>query len=259
MIERLSRAVSLRDEETGRHIERMSRYAAVLADAVGFTGLPLDDLRLATALHDVGKIGVPDGILLKPGALSPRRVRGDATPRADRLPAARRLDDRELLRIAADIALDAPRVVGRLRLSPGLQGEEIPEEAQDRGGRRRVRRAHERPRVPPGAVVRRGHRHHGATLRGRQFEPRLLDAFFGAIDEIASIREAYPDQDEAQARIRVLVVDDHEIFAQSLVRLLENRPELKVVGTAGTVADGGRRRVGLRARRRPHGLRAPRR
>ena len=48
----------------------MSRYAVVLADAVGFTGLSLEDLRLATALHDVGKIGVPDGILLKPGPLS---------------------------------------------------------------------------------------------------------------------------------------------------------------------------------------------
>jgi DNA-binding NarL/FixJ family response regulator len=44
-------------------------------------------------------------------------------------------------------------------------------------------------------------------------------------------------QRAAQARIRVLVVDDHEIFTESLFRLLDSRPELKVVGTAGTVAD----------------------
>jgi DNA-binding NarL/FixJ family response regulator len=74
------------------------------------------------------------------------------------------------------------------------------------------------------------------TLRGRQFEPRVLDAFFESMDQIAAIRAAYPDLDDDQQRIRILVVDDHQIFAHSLVRLLETRPELKVVGTAGTVA-----------------------
>jgi DNA-binding NarL/FixJ family response regulator len=73
-------------------------------------------------------------------------------------------------------------------------------------------------------------------LRGRQFEPRLLDAFIRSIGEITSIREAYPDLEDDQQRVRILVVDDHEIFAHSLVRLLGSRPELKVVGTAGTVA-----------------------
>ncbi|MEY2405650.1 MAG: hypothetical protein QOG39_566, partial [Acidimicrobiaceae bacterium] len=73
--------------------------------------------------------------------------------------------------------------------------------------------------------------------RGLQFEPRLLDAFFDSLDEIASIREAYPDQEDATDRIRILVVDDHQIFTHSLVRLLGTRPELKVVGTAGSVSD----------------------
>jgi DNA-binding NarL/FixJ family response regulator len=73
-------------------------------------------------------------------------------------------------------------------------------------------------------------------LRGRQFEPRLLDAFFESMEEISAIREAFPDVEEDQKRIRVLVVDDHEIFAHSLVRLLDSRPELKVVGTAGSIS-----------------------
>jgi DNA-binding NarL/FixJ family response regulator len=73
-------------------------------------------------------------------------------------------------------------------------------------------------------------------LRGRQFEPRLLDAFFGLMDEVASIRAAYPDVGDVPGRIRILVVDDHEIFAHSLVRLLGTRPELKVVGSAGSVS-----------------------
>ena len=71
IIERLSRAVSPRAGESAGHIQRMSRYAAMLAEAVGFRELSPDEFRLANALHDVGKIGVPDTILLKPGPLSP--------------------------------------------------------------------------------------------------------------------------------------------------------------------------------------------
>jgi DNA-binding NarL/FixJ family response regulator len=74
-------------------------------------------------------------------------------------------------------------------------------------------------------------------LRGRQFEPRLLDAFIESLPAITAIRETFPDVDDGQKRIRVLVVDDHEIFVHSLVRLLGSKPELRVVGTAGTVAD----------------------
>ncbi|MEY2423259.1 MAG: cyclic di-GMP phosphodiesterase [Acidimicrobiaceae bacterium] len=233
--ERLSRAVSLRDEETGRHIERMSRYAVALANAVGFTGMSLNDLRLATALHDVGKIGVPDGILLKPGSLS-----------SDEYTAMQRHaqigyqllagSTSDLLRTAAEIALDHHEWWDGGGYPRGLQGDEIPEVARiaaitdvfDALTSNRVYR--------PGVSF----EHAIATmqeLRGRQFEPRLLDAFFESMGEIRAIRSAYPDQEDVPSRIRILVVDDHEIFAHSLVRLLGSRPELKVVGTAGTVSE----------------------
>ncbi len=71
IIERLSRAVSPRGAESAGHIQRMSRYALMLAEVVGFRDLSPDEFRIANALHDVGKIGVPDAILLKPGPLSP--------------------------------------------------------------------------------------------------------------------------------------------------------------------------------------------
>jgi putative two-component system response regulator len=234
MIERLSRAVSLRDEETGRHIERMSRYSVLLAEAVGFTGLSLEDLRLATALHDVGKIGVPDGILLKPGSLS----RDEYASMQRHAQIGYQLlagSTSELLRTAAEIALTHHEWWDGNGYPRGLQGTEIPEEARiaavadvfDALTSNRVYR----PGMPfdDAIAIMEG-------LRGRQFEPRLLDAFFGQLDEITSIREAYPDQEDAQKRIRILVVDDHEIFAHSLVRLLDSRSELKVVGTAGNVA-----------------------
>ena len=87
-------------------------------------------------------------------------------------------------------------------------------------------------------------------LRGRQFEPRLLDAFFDSMPEITMIRKTYPDEDDGERRIRVLVVDDHEIFAHSLVRLLGSRDELKVVGFGGNRRRGGRFGRLVRTRRR---------
>jgi DNA-binding NarL/FixJ family response regulator len=118
----------------------------------------------------------------------------------------------------------------------GLRGTEIPEESRiaaitdvfDALTSNRVYR----PRMSFDAAI-----SIMRDLRGRQFEPRLLDAFFASMTDVASIRDAYPDLDEAQSRIRILVVDDHDIFAHSLVRLLGIKPELKVVGTAGSVSE----------------------
>jgi putative two-component system response regulator len=234
VIERLARAVSLRDEETGWHIQRMSRYAVVLAKAVGFTGLPPNDLRLAVALHDVGKIGVPDGILLKPGALSRDEI---ATMQRHARIGHQLLAtaSSELVRVAADIALTHHEWWDGHGYPRGLRGEEISEVA------RIAAVADVFDALTSNRVYRLALSFDEAIatmteLRGRQFEPRLLDAFFESMDEIASIRAAYPDQEDPHARIRILVVDDQEIFTQSLVRLLENRADLKVVGTAGSVS-----------------------
>src|SRR5260370_31450073 len=70
VIGRLSGALSARDEETGNHIRRMSSLSAFLAERAGIGSATPKDMRLASALHDVGKIGVPDAVLLKPGPLS---------------------------------------------------------------------------------------------------------------------------------------------------------------------------------------------
>ena len=63
-------ASGYRDEETGEHIRRMGEYAAILAEAVGWDAKATDEMRLAASMHDVGKIGVSDAILRKPGKLS---------------------------------------------------------------------------------------------------------------------------------------------------------------------------------------------
>jgi putative two-component system response regulator len=65
VVHRLARAAEYRDNETGSHIVRMSHYAAILGRACGMTDEECDILFHATPMHDVGKLGIPDRILLK--------------------------------------------------------------------------------------------------------------------------------------------------------------------------------------------------
>lgn len=70
ILSRLASAAEYRDDETGEHAQRVGSLAAYLAGAVGLSDEQTELVRLAAPLHDVGKIGVPDAILLKPGSLS---------------------------------------------------------------------------------------------------------------------------------------------------------------------------------------------
>jgi putative two-component system response regulator len=69
IVQRLAQAAEHRDNETGSHIVRMSHYAVVLGRACGMKEEDCDTLFHATPMHDVGKLGIPDSILLKPGKL----------------------------------------------------------------------------------------------------------------------------------------------------------------------------------------------
>lgn len=68
-ITRLSRAAEFRDPETGAHIQRMSHYSALIARRLGLGDTFAETLLMAAPMHDVGKLGIPDTILLKPGLL----------------------------------------------------------------------------------------------------------------------------------------------------------------------------------------------
>jgi putative two-component system response regulator len=71
IIERLARAAEFRDDNTGQHTERVGQMAALLAKQVGLGDSQVSLIRRAAPLHDVGKIGIPDSILLKLGSLTP--------------------------------------------------------------------------------------------------------------------------------------------------------------------------------------------
>ena len=70
IVQRLGRAAEYKDNETGLHVIRMSHFARLLALASGFSEAAADRLFHAAPMHDVGKIGIPDHILLKPGPLN---------------------------------------------------------------------------------------------------------------------------------------------------------------------------------------------
>ncbi len=68
---RLSKAADFRDQETGAHVTRMAQYSEVIAAELGMTKSEQELLLAAAPLHDIGKVGIPDHILLKPGKLDP--------------------------------------------------------------------------------------------------------------------------------------------------------------------------------------------
>lgn len=70
VIYRLARVAEYRDNDTGRHILRMARYCAALAEAAGLDEGTCERLYNASPMHDIGKIGIPDSVLLKPGKLT---------------------------------------------------------------------------------------------------------------------------------------------------------------------------------------------
>jgi putative two-component system response regulator len=71
ILKRLARAAEYRDDVTGQHAERVGALSAVLAEELALPREQVELIRLAAPLHDVGKIGIPDAILMKPGALTP--------------------------------------------------------------------------------------------------------------------------------------------------------------------------------------------
>ena len=68
---KLAKAGEYRDEDTGNHIIRMAKYSRLIAEEMNLSAMECDEIELAAPMHDIGKIGIPDYILLKPGMHTP--------------------------------------------------------------------------------------------------------------------------------------------------------------------------------------------
>jgi len=172
---RLGVAVEWRDAETGVHIERMGRLCERLAREVGMTAEHAELLRHASALHDVGKVGISDKILLKPGKLDPAEwatMKTHTTIGASILSGSRS----ELVQLAEQIALNHHERWDGSGYPQGLAGDEIPLAARicavcD------VFDALLSPRPYKDAWPLRDVITELASLRGTHLDPALVDAF----------------------------------------------------------------------------------
>jgi len=192
IIRRLGRAAEFKDNETGNHVLRMSHYSRLIAEAHGL-GAEAADIVFSTApMHDIGKIGIPDSILLKPGKL-------DASEweimRQHPLMGAEIIGkhDNELLETARIISLSHHEKWDGSGYPLGLKGEEIPLEG------RIVALADvldallsKRPYKPAFSVE------HSLELieaeSGRHFDPALMVALKKAWPEILRIKEIFADE-----------------------------------------------------------------
>ncbi len=191
-IQKLSIAAEFRDDETGRHIERMSRYCGLLAGTMDEDSERVEVLRLASQMHDVGKIGIPDQILLKPGPLTPdeRVVIETHCDLGYRILVGSKSN---LLDVASTVALTHHEKFDGTGYPRGLAGEEIPIEGRiaaiaDVFDALTSDRVYKRA-MPLGKaldILREG--------RGTHFDPDLLDLFLSSFDSVVAIKAQYADR-----------------------------------------------------------------
>lgn len=125
VVQRLGRAAEYRDNETGNHILRMSHISALLAKSIGWNKADCELILHASPMHDIGKIGIPDHILLKPGKFEPEEWE---TMKTHALIGANILegDDSDLMKSAREIALTHHEKWDGSGYPYGLSGEAIP-------------------------------------------------------------------------------------------------------------------------------------
>ena len=158
-VRRLSIAAEFRDDETGRHVQRMSRYCRLLAREMGCDAERAELIRVASQMHDIGKLGIPDEILRKPGELDEdeRKIMEQHCDIGWRILSGSNSD---LLDLAAVIASTHHERVDGSGYPRGLAGDGIPFRGAHRGDRRRLRRANIGSRLSKSGAARAVARHH---------------------------------------------------------------------------------------------------
>lgn len=192
IIQNLGRAAEYKDNETGMHVIRMSHYARAIAQQAGITGEELDLIFNAMPMHDIGKIGIPDHILLKPSALDEAEW---AVMKTHPQIGADIIGDSNhpLMSYARTIALTHHEKWDGSGYPKQLQGEEIPFV-----GRLAAiadvfdALTSERPYKTAWAfddavkVITEG--------AGKHFDPQLIPYFLAALDDIKHIKQQYQDR-----------------------------------------------------------------
>jgi putative two-component system response regulator len=215
VIQCLARAAEFRDDDTGQHILRVGRYARIIGDELGLSEAQLDILEPAAQLHDVGKIGIPDAVLLKPGKLTAveyelmQKHCGFGKKIVDCVPerdakilrghtelGARIMDvgRSPVLEVAKRIALTHHERWDGSGYPLGLSGEDIPLEGRITAVAD-VFDALKSPRSYKAAFSLDKCLQILEDGRGTQFDPAVLDAFFARRNEIVQVQLDLADTD----------------------------------------------------------------
>ncbi len=212
----LARAGEYRDDDTGYHVTRVGRYAALIAQELGFDEETVELIEQAAQLHDVGKIGIPDAILHKPGKLDPqefdlmrahcgigrRIINPLSNEESIRLMTHATVGmqimgstNSPVLKLAAVIAASHHEKWDGTGYPHGIAGDKIPLEGRivavadvfdALSSARPYKKAF--PIEKCLQILREG--------RGTHFDPNVLDAFFRRQDVAISIRGEYGDDDD---------------------------------------------------------------
>ncbi len=269
-VRRLSMAVEFRDEDTGAHIERIGRLSTLLAEQIGMDQEFCEQLSHAAPLHDVGKVAIPDAILLKPGPLTPEE-RAIVETHAEEGHRLLRGSTSSILELATTIALSHQEKWDGTGYPRGLTGESIPIEG------RIVAIADVFDALTSDRVYRKAFPVQEAVQmmreqRGRHFDPVLLDAFMEVLDNsgpdarekersdpsalVESTLETYGtalergDAETAESAIATAIEDGipattlhGEVLAPALLRIRELRAAGEIDSDRERLAKGITRRV----------------
>lgn len=187
IIQRLGRAVEYRDVATGSHVARVSQISLLIAKKIGLSNELCSLLRDASILHDIGKLGIPDSILLKPGRLDEKEwviMRKHTIFGADMLSGGKS----ELLKMAQKIAMNHHEKWDGTGYPQHLSGEKIPLEGRicaiaDVFDTITSERLYKRAKSTVEAI------NEIRKANGTAFDPELVEAFFDVIPDITQLKQ----------------------------------------------------------------------
>ena len=191
IVQRLGRAAEYKDNETGMHVIRMSHFSKLLALAAGHSPAWAEDLLNAAPMHDVGKIGIPDAVLRKPGPLDADEW---ATMRRHPEIGAEIIGEHPsgVLQLAREIALAHHEKWDGSGYPRGLAGEAIPLSARivaiaDVFDALTTRRPYKEPWPVQDALD------HIAAQAGKHFDPALVALFAPLLPQLLEIRARWAE------------------------------------------------------------------
>lgn len=187
----LGEAVETRSQETGNHVKRVAEISRILAIAFGLPEEEVELIKLASPLHDIGKIGIPDAVLNKPGKLDPDewQIMKSHAALGHRMLAG---SNRKILKAASTIALEHHEKWDGSGYPHGKKGDDIhiygrltaiADVFDALGSDRCYKKAWPLDRIL----------NLMKEERGRHFDPHGVDLFLANFDEIVAVRERFSD------------------------------------------------------------------